>query len=107
MTREEYNAEMQKIKDEYTVLGNRETSIRKQYIAENAKIAIGERVKVTTPSFTHIGRTIPEKIEYGYVKSIGISHSGDIDYKLVKEKKDGTPSHQTLYYGYNSIITKV
>lgn len=74
----------------------KETELLENYIRENKQYEIGERVKVTN------SRGI---VSFGYVTNIKVDSRNEIDYSLVKEKKDGTPSKNTLY-NFSSKISK-
>ena len=89
---QERNSILTQIRD----LRTKEYELIDKYIKDNKQYEIGERVKVT--NFRGI-------VSFGYVTNIKIDSRNEIDYSLVKEKKDGTPSKNTLYH-FSSKIYK-
>lgn len=105
MTKEQY---LEQKKTQADIISQATETLKRlaaDYIDANKQFEIGDRVKVRTPEYAtpkgllRLGETriIPEKIEYGYVREIGVDYRGDIEYDLVKEKKDGTKSLIALY----------
>jgi len=88
--------------------------LKDDYIAANRVIEDGERVKVVTKA--HNGYSCrngeekihhyPETVRYAYCVGVDLWRD-EIRYKLVKEKKDGTPSKVSDYYGGHHVIVKI
>lgn len=98
MKKEFFIEEKNKINDELIILRHRETELIKKYIDSNKEFEIGEKVKVT-----HIGG----EIEFGFISKVKLNYSSQIEYEVVKEKKDGTPSQHKLFMWYNCKISSI
>ena len=96
MTKEFFIEENKKINDELIILRNRETELIKKYIDSNKEFEVGEKVKVTSEKGV---------IEFGFISKVKLNYSSQIEYEVVKEKKDGTPSQHKLYVWYSSKIS--
>lgn len=96
MNKDLFTKEINDILTQIRDLRLKKTELIENYIRENKQYELGERVKVT--SFRGI-------VSFGYVTNIRVDSRNEIDYSLVKEKKDGTPSKNTLYH-FSSNISK-
>lgn len=63
------------------------SNLEKEYLEENKPCSIGQKVKVTDAYGD----------QYGFVKNFYVHKNGEIYPRLVKSKKDGTPSSHRLY----------
>lgn len=78
---------------------------KEQYLAENCKFEIGERVAIITESYTYSDRKIPGYTEYAYIRGMKVDFNyngkAKILYDYFAEKADGTPSKKGRYLGGN------
>lgn len=72
--------------------------LENNYISKNSEFEIGEKVKLIQQGREDV---------LGFVSKRNVDTNGKISYKLVKMKKDGTPSQHELWTWYNSVITKL
>lgn len=110
MNKEEYLEKRKIIKDNIYEQNNNLDLLEEQYIKDNVKFEIGEKVKIIDPEHdnTWNNKIVPESIEFGFVANNYIDYySGNIKQNIEKCKKDGTRSKHALYLNYRQIVEKI
>lgn len=96
MNKEVFIEEKRKINEELIYLRNREAELITKYIESNKEFSELQKISVTS---------LKGIVEHGFVSRVKLNYSGNIDYELVKEKKDGTPSQHKLWVWPGSKIS--
>ena len=81
MEKEDYKAAVKGYLDKIREINDMRRKLIIEYVTVNKKFNEGDRVKIT-------GR----KARYAFIAGIRANSSGDIEYIVHKEKKDGCPS---------------
>lgn len=79
MTKEQYKHSIEK-------LNNQIEAVKDTYIISNSVFKKGDKVRITGTK---------GDVRFAYVHGVSVSYMGDIVYKFLKEKKDGTISSVT------------
>lgn len=103
MKKEQYQSEIKRLQDGIRAFQAAINLTNEQYIRENKRFNIGEKVKVIDPAYVRFGKHFPENIRFAFVKGFQVSYFGEIETILFKCKKDGTPSRQRDYTSENKI----
>lgn len=88
MEKEDYKEALELLNKNIEDLNNQKKQLKQAFIDENAEFKVGEKVLVIDSTKTE---------NAAFIKSVSISYNGEIEYKFLKCKKDGTPSQHELW----------
>jgi hypothetical protein len=109
MTFEEYKEAQEELDRQRKQLAEQSRLLRAKYIEEHREFKDGDKVRVWTGSYnwSDLKETIKDAGVVFIPQVKGIDHKGNVTYQYVKQKKDGTPSHQSAGMWFVSKIELV
>lgn len=96
MQKAEFIITEKELKNQIEVLSNKIKQVKLDYIKCNSLFSIGEKVKV-----------IGKNERHAFISEVRVSYFNDIEYVILKEKKDGTPSLVRDFKWSGETIVKV
>lgn len=88
MTKEQYLKEASEIENAIFDLRQKKIEIQNKYIDANRQFKDGDPVVVI----------LGKKIENGFIDRALIDYFGNVSYDVLKQKKDGTPSLNKVFF---------
>ncbi len=113
MKKQEFLSAKKRICDDIESINKLSKKLDSDYIESKKKYNIGDRVLIKTEK--HVGFNLgtgedvhfPETERYAYVENFRINYDGDLEYILLKEKKNGGKSLVRDYCGYRDKIVSI
>ena len=97
MTKENFASFVEETENTIKELRQKLADTKLEYIANNAKFSVRDKVLVINNERKWGDNIIPKKETEAFIKNAGVNSNGDIYYSFLKCKKDGTQSSQGLY----------
>lgn len=114
MKKQDYISKRDFLRSELIRIRDEMKDLDSEYMNTNLPLKVGQKVKVTIPShevnvlYSGEKKIVPEKVEFGFIRSYSIDYSGNAIYKYSQMKKNGDESIRELYfYGKNAIVEPV
>lgn len=110
MKKQDYIAKRDFLHDEMVRIKNEMRDLQSEYMNANLPLKIGQKVKITIPSHTVIfsggEKAVPEKVEFGFIRSYSIDYNDNAVYKYSQIKKNGDESSRELYLSLKNAIVE-
>ena len=113
MTKEEFLASMRELEETIAKYREQEKQLKEQYINENKKFELDEKVKIITPAYKRSipdengRRYMPQDFKYGFVEDYEVDNQGNIRYVLAKMNATCKKSQHRTYYTDMDLLEKV
>ena len=114
MKKQDYIAKRDFLRNEMVRIKNKMNNLNSEYMKSNLPLKIGQKVKITIPShetnipYSGKKNVVPEKVEFGFIRSYSIDYNDNAVYKYSQMKKNGDESRRELYfYGKNEKVEPV